>query len=245
MLASYPVEKIWRVILLHAQEGGSSCIHIEPSLKQTQIRYRTQAGLSPSLYLPEDLHYKLAAHLKTFSDSGEEEEAPLQIEFLPTGQGEKIFVRLPELFLNREDLEGEADDLLREIKNETKGLVLFKLKAKGLFETILNKLRMTEKKVVHLVNPFKKKLKGADQIVIKPEIGLNHSTALDLAKKNSAQMVFLPEVIRPELTNKILSASQNYLLFTFLPATRLEPLADWLGLKGRSLSKKDFFYHKT
>lgn len=251
MLASYPIEKIWQVILHNALEGGSLSIHIEPLANQTRVRYQTKEGLAPSLYLPKDTHDGLNKYLRSQlgavqAGRGEyqlgRERIGLGIEFLPTITGEKIFIRLAESGLVKEDLEEEAEIFLGRIKNETKGLILFKPKARGLFEKFLDELRRTEKKVVLLTSLFRKKLSGAEQIVIKPEIGLDHSSVLDLARRKSAEIVFLPEVIRPELSRKLLKASQDYLLFTFMPVTRLEPLANWLKLKNSFPLEKDFLF---
>ena len=68
VVRSAPVSKVVLVIIRHAIDGGASDIHIEPSIKETRVRYRIDGILRTSLVLPKYIHSAIIARIKVLAN---------------------------------------------------------------------------------------------------------------------------------------------------------------------------------
>src|SRR3989344_332049 len=110
VVRSAPVSKVVLVIIRHAIDGGASDIHIEPSIKETRVRYRIDGILRTSLVLPKYIHSAIVARIKVLSNlrldqsripqdgrfrlTIEDSDFDFRVSTLPLFEGEKIALRI-------------------------------------------------------------------------------------------------------------------------------------------------------
>src|SRR3989344_1348085 len=121
VIKSAPVSKMVLVIIRHAIDGRASDIHLEPTLKDTKVRYRIDGILRTSLVLPKYIHSAIVARIKVLANFKLDEtrkpqdgrirlniegrDIDFRVSTLPLFEGEKVVLRVLDSSANIPTLE--------------------------------------------------------------------------------------------------------------------------------------------
>jgi type IV pilus assembly protein PilB len=224
---SAPVAKIVSVIIRHAVEGKASDIHIEPSRKETRVRYRIDGVLHTSLVLPRTVHASIVARIKVMANlkldetripqDGRirliigEKEIDFRVSILPLVGTEKVVMRILDTTKGAPKLEelGYQGEQLRVILNnlsKTEGLFLITgPTGSGKSTTLFSVLDILNKEGVNistLEDPVEYQMKGVNQSQIRPEIGYTFATGLRSFLRQDPDIIMVGE-IRDEETAEL------------------------------------------
>lgn len=216
---SAPVAKIVSVIIRHAVEGGASDIHIEPSRKETRVRYRIDGILHTSLILPRSVHQSIVARVKVMANLKLDEtrvpqdgrirliindkEIDFRVSILPLIGSEKVVMRILDTTKGAPKLEdlgfqGSQLAVIRENLQRTEGLLLVTgPTGSGKSTTLFAVLSLLNKEGVNistLEDPVEYQLKGANQSQIRPEIGYTFSTGLRSFLRQDPDIIMVGEI---------------------------------------------------
>lgn len=224
---SAPVAKIVSVIIRHAVEGGASDIHIEPSLKETRVRYRIDGILHTSLILPRSVHQSIVARVKVMANLKLDEtripqdgrirliisdkEIDFRVSILPLVGSEKVVMRILDTTKGAPKLEelgyqGQQLTVILENLKRTDGMFLITgPTGSGKSTTLFAVLDLLNKEGVNistLEDPVEYQMKGANQSQIRPEIGYTFSTGLRSFLRQDPDIIMVGE-IRDEETAEL------------------------------------------
>jgi len=224
---SAPVAKIVSVVIRHAVEGGASDIHIEPSRKESRVRYRIDGILHTSLILPRSVHDALVARVKVMSNLKLDEtripqdgrirlvvndrEFDFRVSILPLIGAEKVVMRILDASKKPPTLEELGYDgiqlkVIQKNLKKTEGMLLAtgptgSGKSTTLF-SILNIINKEEINIVTLEDPVEYQVKGVSQSQIKPDIGYTFATGLRSFMRQDPDVIMVGE-IRDEETAEL------------------------------------------
>ena len=224
---SAPVAKIVSVIIRHAVEGGASDIHIEPSRKETRVRYRIDGILHTSLVLPRSVHSAIIARIKVMSSLKLDEtripqdgrirliindkEIDFRVSTLPLVGTEKVVMRILDTTKGApkmEDLGFQGQQLKVVLKNtkKTEGLLLVTgPTGSGKSTTLFSVLDILNKEGVNIVtleDPVEYQMKGVNQSQVRPEIGFTFASGLRSFLRQDPDIIMVGE-IRDEETAEL------------------------------------------
>ena len=219
VIKSAPVAKIVSVIIKNAIEGSASDIHIEPSKKESRVRYRIDGILYTSLVLPKKIHSAIVGRIKVLSKLKLDEtrlpqdgrirlkmdnkEIDFRVSTLPLINDEKIVMRI----LNTNKHAPNLDEIgcskwMASIieKNITKTNGMFLVtgptgsgKSTTLF-AILSMLNKDGVNIVTLEDPVEYFIKGVNQSQIKPEIGFTFANGLRSFLRQDPDIIMVGEI---------------------------------------------------
>ncbi len=217
--ADAPVTKIVATILRYAVDGGASDVHIEPTPKNTRVRFRMDGILHTSLELPTKVHTAVVARIKILSQIRLDEKRKPQdgrfsatvsgrrIDFrvstFPTQHGEKVVMRIldqskSKVTLSSLGLDGENLETIRQIIKKPYGIILISGptgsgKSTTLF-SMLSELDRDTKNVVSLEDPVEYNIKGVAQSQMRPEIGYTFATGLRSVLRQDPDIIMVGEI---------------------------------------------------
>ncbi len=232
IVKSAPVSKMVLVIMKHAIDGRASDIHIEPSLKETRVRYRIDGILRTSLVLPRYIHSAIVARIKVLANlkldetrkpqdgrirlTLENHDVDLRVSTLPLFEGEKVVLRILDTATQIPTLDslGFNSIQVRFIEEGIKrphGLFLLtgptgSGKTTTLY-TILTMLNQEGTNIVTLEDPIEYYINGINQSQINPEIGYTFATGLRAILRQDPNVVMLGEIRDEETTELVIHAS--------------------------------------
>lgn len=242
VIKSAPVSKIVLVIIRHAIDGRSSDIHIEPTSKDTRVRYRIDGVLRTSLVLPKYIHSAIVGRIKVLSNLKLDETRKPQdgrirlniegrnIDFrvstLPLVEGEKIVLRILDSESRVPTLEqlGINDIQIEIIKKGIKkpyGLILLtgptgSGKTTTLY-TLLTMLNQEGVNIVTLEDPIEYYVDGINQSQIRPEIGYTFADGLRAILRQDPNIAMVGEIRDKETTQLVIQESlTGHLIFSTL-----------------------------
>jgi len=224
---SAPVAKIVSVVIRNAVEGGASDIHVEPSRKESRVRYRIDGILHTSLILPRSVHDALVARIKVMSNLKLDEtripqdgrirlvfndkDYDFRVSILPLIGAEKVVLRILEASKQAPTLEELGYDgiQLKVIQNnlkKTEGMLLAtgptgSGKSTTLF-SILNIINKEDINIITLEDPVEYQVKGISQSQIKPDIGYTFANGLRSFMRQDPDVIMVGE-IRDEETAEL------------------------------------------
>ncbi|MES9971163.1 MAG: type II secretion system ATPase GspE [Candidatus Thiodiazotropha sp.] len=214
-----PVIKMVNQIIQRAVSSKASDIHIEPFENSLKIRYRvdgllretesTAVNLAPALIsrikimanlniaerrLPQDGRFKVRVHGATLD---------MRVSTVPTLHGESMVLRL----LQRDHVNLDFASLgfdrllekrLLEILDRPHGIVVVtgptgSGKTTSLYAA-LNYLNRPERKILTVEDPVEYNIEGVNQIQVKPNIGLNFSSALRSIVRQDPDIIMIGEI---------------------------------------------------
>lgn len=214
-----PVIKIVNLILVQALKDRASDIHIEPAEKSIRLRYRMDGNLVEASGPPKSLQNSIASRIKILAGLNIAErrlpqdgrfrirvsgkEVDLRISFLPTVYGEKIVIRI----LDKSALSGSIEALgmdeatmegFKKAIDAPHGMILVtgptgSGKTTTLY-SVLSELNKPEYNIVTVEDPVEYQLQGINQVAVRPDVGLDFSSALRSILRQDPDIVMIGEI---------------------------------------------------
>lgn len=232
VIKSAPVSKIVLVIIRHAIDGRASDIHVEPSVKDTKIRYRIDGILKTSLVLPKYIHSAIVSRIKVLANLKLDEarkpqdgrirltvdnrEVDLRVSTLPVLEGEKVVLRILDTTATAPDLVqlGFSEhhiSLMEKAIQQPYGLVLLtgptgSGKTTTLY-ALLTMMNKDDRNVITLEDPIEYYLDGLNQSQVQPEIGYTFASGLRAILRQDPNIVMVGEIRDNETTELVVHAS--------------------------------------
>ena len=214
-----PVAKLLNVIIQHAIDGKASDIHIEPSEKQYQVRYRVDGILHSSLEFPRAVGRAVVSRIKILSNLKIDEkrkpqdgrfkvvEGKKSIDFrvstLPVVDGEKVVMRLLDKSNKLSTLEemgllGRNKEIMSRNIMEPFGVILMTgPTGSGKSTTLyacLEILNQEERNIITLEDPVEYSIAGINQSQINPEIGYTFASGLRSILRQDPNVIMVGEI---------------------------------------------------
>ncbi len=236
------VVRLVDLILNEAIEERASDIHIEPFFDKLRIRYRIDGVLYEIPSPAKQMHLSIVSRIKILSKMDiAEKRLPqdggfsvkkggrtidLRVSTIPTIYGEKLVVRILDksripLDLSYLGFTPEELRILRKVINAPWGLVLLtgptgSGKSTTLY-AILNEIESPKKNILTIEDPVEYKLKGINQVQVKPEIGLTFARALRHFLRQDPDIIMVGEIRDLETAEICIRASlTGHLVFSTL-----------------------------
>lgn len=214
-----PITKMVSVILKHAVEGRASDVHIEPITDSIRVRFRVDGTLYTSLMLPKEVHSAIVTRIKVMTDMKiDENRVPqdgrfraeingrpidFRVSTLPTGNGEKIAIRILDPMAGIKNLEdlglmGRNLKVIQESLTKPFGLVLItgptgSGKSTTLY-AMLQILNQERSNIISLEDPIEYFVEGVNQSQIRPEIGYDFATGLRNILRQDPDIILVGEI---------------------------------------------------
>jgi type IV pilus assembly protein PilB len=214
-----PVVRLCNMILTQAVRGRVSDIHIEPSKKDTLVRYRIDGLLRESMRLPKVVHASLVSRLKVLARMDiaerripqdgairvkiEKRDVDFRVSSLPTLHGEKMVLRVTDQSKALPKLEslGLSEKTYATIKSFThrhKGIILItgptgSGKTSTLY-AILNAIRSPTTNLLTVEDPVESNIEGINQTQVNADAGLTFASALRAILRQDPDVVLVGEI---------------------------------------------------
>lgn len=227
-----PIIRMAKTIVQQAILGGASDIHIEPSARNTRVRYRVDGVLHEVLQIPKHIHPPLTSRFKIMSEMNiaerrvpqdgrigivfQEKDYDLRVSCLPTLYGEKIVMRILDktsVMLGMNKLGFFPDDLsdLETLIHQPNGLLL-STGPTGSGKTttqysILNRINSVDKNIITVEDPVEYQLPGISQVAVHNKAGLTFSTALRSFMRQDPDIIMVGEIRDLETAELAVQAS--------------------------------------
>lgn len=219
IIESKSVPRIVAAAINYALNLKSSDIHIEPSDKDTKVRFRIDGVLHEIADVPHKLHAAIISRIKIsaklrldeqrvpqdgrFDVRFHERAVDLRISTLPTVHGEKIVMRLldktQQIFsLEELGLRGTALAILKENIKKPYGMILStgptgSGKSTTLY-AILQTINKPEINIVTLEDPVEYEIGGVNQCQAKPQIGFSFAEGLRSVLRQDPDVILVGEI---------------------------------------------------
>ncbi len=231
-------------VITQAIEDGATDIHFEPQEGQLRIRYRVDGLLVP-VPLPENLtrfqdaiisRLKIMARLNisekrlpqdgriTFRAGGN--SLDIRVSTIPTIYAESISLRLLNLrkeayTMDRIGLVADEKEKISRVLDSPHGIVLVTGPTGSGKSTSLNaflrEINSTDLRIVTVEDPIEYEVPGANQIQVRPEIGLSFASALRHILRQDPDVIMVGEVRDRQTADIAIRASlTGHLVFTTL-----------------------------
>ncbi len=214
-----PVIKIVNLMLVQAIKEKASDIHIEPFQRSLKLRYRIDGELIAAESPPKALQLAITSRIKILAGLNIAErrvpqdgrfrikvmgkEVDLRISILPTAHGEKIVIRI----LDKTALSGSIDqmgmdqstlDKFKKAIDAPHGMILVtgptgSGKTTTLY-SVLQELNNPQYNIVTVEDPIEYELAGINQVAVRPDIGLDFSSALRSILRQDPDIVMVGEI---------------------------------------------------
>jgi general secretion pathway protein E len=222
-----PIIRLLNRLVTSAVERNASDVHIEPLEDHVRIRYRIDGALQVTETLDRSLQLGLISRVKILARLNiAEQRLPqdgrirlavrgrdinLRVSTSPTLYGESVVLRI----LDRKDVAldfqalgyaGNAISQLRRLISVPNGIILVTgPTGSGKTTTLyaaLNLLNRPETKIFTVEDPIEYHLKGVNQILVRPQIGLDFASVLRSVLRQDPDIIMVGE-IRDSETAKI------------------------------------------
>ena len=232
VVKSAPVAKIVSVIIRHAIEGRASDIHIEPSQKESRVRYRIDGVLRTSLVLPKEVHNAIVARIKVLANmkldetrvpqdgryrvTANDKEIDLRISILPLIDDEKVVMRILDTTRGAPTLDdlgyqGASLEIIKRNIQKTDGMFLITgPTGSGKSTTLFSILNIVNKEGINistLEDPVEYYVKGVNQSQVRPEVGFSFSTGLRSLLRQDPDVIMVGEIRDSETAELAIHAS--------------------------------------
>jgi len=234
------VIKLVNLILHQAVQERASDIHIEPHERELRVRYRVDGVLHDASSPPRHLHPAIISRIKIMTDMDiAERRLPqdgrvrirlgdrmidLRVSTIPTLHGESVVIRLLDRsagLMKLTDLGMRQDtfDEFRQLIRRPHGIILATgPTGSGKSTTLhaaLHEVYSPEKKVITIEDPVEYELAGANQINVRPEIGLTFASGLRHIVRQDPDIVMVGEIRDRETADiAIHAALTGHLVFS-------------------------------
>jgi type II secretory ATPase GspE/PulE/Tfp pilus assembly ATPase PilB-like protein len=231
-------------IITQAIDDGATDIHFEPQEGQLRIRYRVDGILIP-IPLPENLlryqdaiisRLKIMARLniseKRLPQDGRinfrsgANSLDIRVSTIPTIYAESVSLRLLNLrreayTMDRLGMDAGEQALIRQVLDFPHGIILVTGPTGSGKSTSLNaflrEINSTDLRIVTVEDPIEYEVPGANQIQVRPEIGLTFASALRHILRQDPDVIMVGEVRDRETADIAIRASlTGHLVFSTL-----------------------------
>ncbi len=237
-----PIIKMVNIIISSAIRAHASDIHIEPSYKETKIRFRIDGVLHPQPSIPKKFHNAIVSRLKIMSnlDISEkripqdgriklklsDKEIDLRVSILPCIYGEKVVMRILDssgLKLRLEDLGFEPENLAIFSKciRAPHGINLItgptgSGKSTTLYSA-LSTLNTPDVNISTIEDPVEYNLEGINQVNVNPDVGLTFAAGLRSFLRQDPDIIMVGEIRDFETMSIAINAAMTgHLVFSTL-----------------------------
>jgi len=234
------VIKLVNLIMHQAVQERASDIHIEPHERELRVRYRVDGVLHQASSPPRHLHPAIISRIKIMADMDiAERRRPqdgraliklgdrmidLRISTIPTLHGESAVIRLLDRsagLMALTDLGMREDTFaqFRRLISRPHGIILATgPTGSGKSTTLhagLHQIYSPEKKIITIEDPVEYELPGANQINVRPEIGLTFATGLRHIVRQDPDIIMVGEIRDRETADiAIHAALTGHLVFS-------------------------------
>lgn len=214
-----PVIRIVDTMLEYAIFEGASDIHIEPTEKDTVIRFRVDGILRDAMTLPRSAHpgviarIKVLANLKIdehrlpqdgrFKITTSDHKISFRVSILPVFDGEKIVLRILNesaqiLTLEQLGMQSKAMDALKQAIKKPHGIILVtgptgSGKTTTLY-TVLNILNTPGVNISTVEDPIEYRMARVNQSQVNPKIGFSFSNGLRSLLRQDPNIIMVGEI---------------------------------------------------
>lgn len=214
-----PIAKLVDTILDHAVVGNASDIHIEPTTKTLDVRYRLDGILRKSITLPMDIHRAITSRIKILSNLKIDEsrlpqdgrfhgkygdrEIDFRVSTMPTVNGEKVVMRILDkatgiLTLEQLGVRGDPYDKLQANIHKPHGMTLVTGptgagKSTTLYAVIgiLNNVGMN---IVTLEDPVEYYIDGINQSQVNHNIDYDFASGIRAIVRQDPDCIMIGEI---------------------------------------------------
>jgi type IV pilus assembly protein PilB len=231
---SAPVVKLVNRILFSAVEKEATHIHLEPDEEGIRVRFRIDGQLRGETCIPNKLRASLTSRLKIISNLNiaerrmpqegrvtlkvGENTLAIKTSSLPTCHGERFLLEILDQRGMLRDIDAlgflrdDVEKLKRSLRRSS-GLVLITgPRRSGKTTTLysaLNHLKSDELSILTAESPIEWHLRGVGQTLIRGEIGLSYSTALEAMVQQDPDILMVPEIEDPEVAAVVVRTAIN------------------------------------
>jgi general secretion pathway protein E len=227
-----PVVRLINLVLAEAIKRGASDVHFEPRESDLRIRYRIDGVLQERNLPTREHRNELITRLKVMArlDIAEhrlpqdgriklrmgEREIDFRVSTLPTGQGERVVLRILDkgnilLGLDHLGMPPPLLEQLRELISLPEGILLVtgptgSGKTTTLYSA-LTEVASSDINVMTTEDPVEYKLPGIAQIGVHPKIGLTFATSLRHILRQDPDVIMVGEIRDTETAEIAIQAS--------------------------------------
>jgi len=214
-----PIIRVVDSILEHAVLEGASDIHIEPTEKDVQVRFRVDGVLRPVMTFPKIIAPGIVARIKILSNLKlDEHRLPqdgrfkiensnykfsLRVSILPVQDGEKIVMRLlsetaTALSLDQLGFRPSVQEMVQRNISKPHGIILVtgptgSGKSTTLY-SILSILNTPQVNISTVEDPVEYRMSGINQSQVNPKIGFTFAGGLRALLRQDPNVIMVGEI---------------------------------------------------
>jgi len=235
-----PVKRLVNSLLWQAAKDEASDVHIDPTSRDSIVRYRIDGVLQQATVFPRQVHVTVVNRIKVVSrlDIAQKglpqdgrsmvliagRKIDIRVSTVPTVHGEKIVMRL--LYQDEKLMQLRQLGLAKYILNpyqrmvhSSGGIILVTgPTGSGKTTTLYASLAEIDHEARHVITieePVEYKLSGYSQIEVKPKLGLTFANALRSALRQDPDVIMVGEMRDTETAQiAIQSALTGHLVFS-------------------------------
>ena len=253
-----PIVQMVNLIISSAIKAHASDIHIEPTYKDTKVRFRIDGVLHAQPSPPKKFHNALISRLKIMSmlDISERripqdgrtklkidgKEIDLRVSILPCGPGEKVVMRILDssgLKLKLEDLGMEPENLAIFAKclKAPHGINLItgptgSGKSTTLYSALAT-LNEPDVNIVTIEDPIEYQLEGINQVGVNADVGLTFASGLRSFLRQDPDVIMVGEIRDFETMSIAINAAMTgHLVFSTLHTNDAPGAITRIGMMG-------------
>ncbi|HIA33302.1 MAG TPA: type II secretion system protein GspE [Candidatus Lambdaproteobacteria bacterium] len=235
-----PIKRLVNSLLWQAAKEEASDVHIDPTPRETIVRYRIDGVLQQVTVFPRQVHVTVVNRIKVMSrlDIAQKglpqdgrsmvliagRKIDIRVSTVPTVHGEKIVMRL--LFQEEKLMQlrhlGLAKYILQPYQNmvNSSGGIILVTGPTGSGKTTTLYASLAEidneaRNIITIEDPVEYKLSGYSQIEVKPKVGLTFANALRSVLRQDPDVIMVGEMRDTETAQiAIQSALTGHLVFS-------------------------------
>lgn len=227
-----PAARIVNSLLKRAIREKASDVHIEPTEKELEVRYRIDGILHKKADLPKDVQSAVITRLKIlcnmkideqrlpqdgrFSINFDDRKIDFRVSSLPVANGEKIVMRILDkatgiLTVEQLGLRGAGLSALQENLEKSHGMILVtgptgSGKTTTLY-AVIDKLFAEGVNIVTLEDPIEYKMPGINQSQVNSEIDYTFAAGLRSIVRQDPDIIMIGEIRDPETAEMAVHAA--------------------------------------
>jgi len=229
-----PIVRIVDTLLEYSILEKASDIHIEPTEKEVNIRYRIDGILRKVMSLPKSAHAGVVARIKILSNLKLDEhrlpqdgrfkvksndmQVSFRVSIIPTFDGEKIVMRLlpdqaQQLTLEQLGFQPRSFELVKQNIGKPHGMILVtgptgSGKTTTLY-SILGVLNRPEVNISTIEDPIEYRIAGINQCQVQPKIGFTFAAGLRAFLRQDPNIIMVGEIRDGETADIAINAAMT------------------------------------
>ena len=219
MVEGSPVINLVNLAIMNAIRDGASDIHVEPTKKHTQVRYRIDGHLRELMVAPAAMHAAIVSRIKVIGKMdiaqrrlpqegrvhvvAEGREIDLRVSSMPTLLGEKVVMRILDkrnlnVSLEKLGVDERQMSAFRRIFSKPHGIVLVtgptgSGKTTTLY-SVLDLLNSPDRNIITIEDPVEYQLDSINQIQVNEPIGLTFARSLRSILRQDPDVIMVGEI---------------------------------------------------